>query len=187
MMNIQSRVNIIFFILLTFLEYQAVLGQIGLPEKSNSNVFDPSRPIPSAIVISAIEENNLNIQITFREPDSYTIKFRCAEEKCLEVIPSASNRGSVPKQKYNISFRDLNNDFNNLRQIILNGFENTPSNPLTLEVPDGAIVLTFKKSQYATKVRIGYKSFDYTKRAKYFPEHYSDWLDKSQIYYLFRR
>lgn len=164
-----------------------VHGQIKV-EQSDS--FDPRtwKP-PSSTVLSRIEDSfgQLSIEVSFSSAKTYYFKFTCLNESCKmhSNLGFNMNGGKIKPLPAIFSFRDIDNDFNNFYKIIIDGFYNTPSVPQRLSVPDGDVILTYKKAQYGTKVRIGYKDFDVTGMQKYMGYHYGDWLSISQIEYLF--
>jgi hypothetical protein len=89
------------------------------------------------IRLGSIGQNDVYIQ---NEGDKYTFYYKNIENE--DVITTKS-----------FMFRDLDDDFENLHKIILNGFESNPLLDIKLEMPDEYVWLHYSKSLDRTFVQ----------------------------------
>lgn len=89
------------------------------------------------IRLGSIGQNDVYIQT---EGDKYTFYYKNIENE--DVITTKS-----------FTFRDLDNDYENLHKIILSGFESNPLLDIKLELPDEYVWLHYSKSLDRTFVQ----------------------------------
>lgn len=164
-----------------------ISSQISI-EKENPT--DPTTwRLPSSTILSRIEnyEGKMVIELHFNNPNLYRFTFTCVNKECPRHKPNRKDEWLFPTTPEHFSFHDVNNDFEKFYDIILEGFLTSSSGSTRLTVPEGLVLLTYKKNQYGTKVRIEFKDYDITGMNKYMGHHYSEWLTKNQINYLFSK
>lgn len=160
-----------FFILVFLLSSAAFsqIKQVNGDEIQTDSATVPQKPFHTVQIglITAMAEPLIEC---LKKEDTYTFKYQ-------------NHKNSKNRKIHSFSFKDIDNAFDNLYQLIMDGFDNpnlNDKNNVMLELPDDIIWLDYKKSVGLVSFRFKHAVQNDTKKI-----NMSAWITKDKVRKLF--